>query len=54
MNLNNRGWGFKMMAFLMLILISFLTVAIIYIYKFYNGLSINNTNNANIEEVDNK
>lgn len=51
MNLNNRGWGFKMMAFLMLILISFLTVAIIYIYKFYNGLSINNTN---IEEVDNK
>jgi len=47
MNLNNRGWGYRMMTFLMFILVAFLLVAIYYIYHFYDNMKydFNNTNN---------
>ena len=38
MKLNNRGWGYRMMAFLMFILVAFLLVAIYYIYKYYDRM----------------
>ena len=51
MKLNNRGWGYRMMAFLMAVLILFLTIAIIYINSFYdkikNGGYNNHNNNSN-------
>lgn len=41
MKLNNRGWGYKMMAFLMSILAAFFLVALYYIYRFYNRMPRN-------------
>ena len=35
MKLNKKGWGFKMMLFLMGLLIFALLIAIYFIYKFY-------------------
>lgn len=35
MKLNRKGWGFKMMLFLMGLLIFALLIAIYFIYKFY-------------------
>lgn len=35
MKLNNRGWGYRMMAFLMSILITCLIIATVLIYRFY-------------------
>lgn len=41
MKLNNHGWGYRMMAFLMSILAAFLLIAIYYIYKYYNNMPKN-------------
>jgi len=38
MKLNNRGWGYRMMAFIMFVLVAFLLVAIYYIYKYYDRM----------------
>lgn len=50
--LNNNGWGYRMMAFLMSILVIFLLIAIYYIYNFYGKIKDNRymTNNE-IKEV---
>ena len=45
MKLNQKGWGFEMMAFLMSILICALYFAIYYIYKFYQNVPVNLVNN---------
>ena len=37
MKLNNNGWGYLMMIFLMVILCLFLLVAAYFIYRFYNN-----------------
>ncbi len=39
MKLNNKGWGYRMMVFLMTILCSFLLVAIYFVYKYYETIS---------------
>lgn len=38
MKLNKKGWGFKMMLFLMGLLIFALLIAIYFIYKFYSEI----------------
>ena len=38
MKLNKNGWGFKMMLFLMGLLIFVLLIAIYFIYKFYSEI----------------
>ena len=38
MKLNKKGWGFKMMLFLMGLLIFVLLIAIYFIYKFYSEI----------------
>ncbi|MDD4705792.1 MAG: hypothetical protein PHS24_01075 [Bacilli bacterium] len=40
MKLNNKGWGYRMMIFLMIILSTFLLVAIYYIYRYYNTIEM--------------
>lgn len=45
MKLNNKGWGYRMMALLMTILVIFLIVAIFFIYKFYTNVGKNIINN---------
>ena len=46
MKLNNNGWGYRMMALLMGILVFFLLVAIYYIYNYYDDITKSiNTNN---------
>ncbi len=42
MKLNKNGWGYRMMAFLMAILVLFLLVAIYYIYHFYDRIKGDN------------
>ena len=39
MKLNKNGWGFKMMLFLMGLLIFALLIAIYFIYKFYSEIN---------------
>ena len=46
--LNNNGWGYRMMAFLMSILVIFLLVAIYYIYTFYGKIKNNNYMSNNV------
>jgi cell division protein FtsL len=41
MKLNNKGWGFRDMFILMGILIAFLIVAIIMIYRYYDSMEKN-------------
>ncbi len=38
MKLNNKGWGFRMMLFLMSVLCIFLAIAIYYIYIYYTAI----------------
>lgn len=38
MKLNNNGWGYGMMVFLMTILCAFLLVGVYFIYKYYNSI----------------
>jgi hypothetical protein len=45
MKLNNRGWGYRMMCFLIFILVAFLLVAIYYIYVFYGSINTEYANN---------
>lgn len=45
MKLNNNGWGYRMMALLMGILIFFLLIAIYYIYNYYGEIGINTKTN---------
>ena len=56
MKLNKNGWGYRMMSFLMAVLVIFLLIAIYYIYNFYDR--IKNAGNDymayNIVEVYNK
>ena len=40
MKLNKKGWGFKMMLFLMGLLIFALLIAVYFIYKFYNEMNL--------------
>ena len=47
--LNNRGWGLRMMIFLMGILVLFFGIAIFFIYKFYNDFRIEERNTVNYE-----
>lgn len=46
MKLNNQGWGYRMMIFLMSILSLFLLLAVYFLYRFYN--------NFNTQEYQNK
>ena len=39
MKLNNQGWGYRMMIFLISILSLFLLIAIYFIYRFYNNFT---------------
>lgn len=39
MKLNKKGWGFRMMAFLMGVLAIFFVIAIVLIYNYYNNIS---------------
>lgn len=39
MKLNTKGWGFKMMLFLMGLLIFALLIAVYFIYKFYSEIN---------------
>ena len=39
MKLNNKGWGFRMMALLMGVLAIFFIIAIVLIYNYYNNIS---------------
>ena len=50
MKLNNKGWGFREMFFLMGILFCFLLVAIYLIYQFYDGFE-NKYPSGNYTEV---
>jgi hypothetical protein len=43
MKLNNKGWGYRMMFFLMSLLIICLFVATYYIYKYYDSIGNNNS-----------
>ena len=36
MKLNKHGWGYKMMTFLMSILVIFLLIKVYFIYNYYN------------------
>lgn len=45
MKLNNKGWGYRMMIFLMIILSTFLLVSIYYIYRYYNTIELQLINN---------
>ena len=45
MKLNNRGWGYKMMSFLILILFIFFCIAVYYIYIFYKNVGSNISTN---------
>ena len=47
MKLNNKGWGYRMMSFLMFILVSFLLIAVFYIYKFYDSMKGDYNNSVN-------
>lgn len=38
MKLNNNGWGYRMMTFLMSILVIALLIASYYIYRFYDQM----------------
>lgn len=38
MKLNKNGWGYRMMSFLMAILVLFLLIAIYYIYNYYDKI----------------
>lgn len=40
MKLNKKGWGFKMMLFLMGLLIFALLIAVYFIYEFYNEMNL--------------
>ena len=42
MKLNNQGWGYRMMIFLISILSLFLLLAIYFIYRLYNNFETNN------------
>lgn len=50
MKLNKKGWGYRMMAFLMSILVISLLVASYYIYKFYDRMK-SDFNRVGIIEV---
>ena len=50
MKLNNKGWGFRAMFFLMGILFCFFLVAIYLIYQFYDGFE-NKYPSGNYTEV---
>ncbi len=50
MKLNNRGWGFRAMFFLMSILFCFFLVAIYMIYNYYDKIG-NNHPSGNYVEV---
>ena len=50
MKLNQRGWGYRMMAFLMSILVIALLVASYYIYRFYDRMK-SDFNRVGIVEV---
>ncbi len=41
MKLNKNGWGYRMMGFLMAILVLFLLIAIYYIYNYYDRMKQN-------------
>ncbi len=41
MRLNDKGWGYRMMIFLMTILCIFLLISIYYIFRFYNAFELN-------------
>jgi len=45
MKLNNNGWGYRMMIFLMIILSTFLLIAIYYIYQYYDIIEMQLINN---------
>lgn len=45
MKLNNKGWGYRMMIFLMTILCVFLLIAIYFIYRYYDTFEIQLINN---------
>ena len=38
MKLDNKGWGYRMMALFIIVLIVFLIIAIYYIYRFYEEI----------------
>lgn len=38
MKLNNKGWGFRAMFFLMSILVAFFMVAIYMVYRYYDTI----------------
>lgn len=40
MKLNNKGWGYGMMIFLMAILCVFLLIIVYYIYKYYDSMDV--------------
>lgn len=40
MKLNNKGWGFGTMIFLITILCLFLIIAIYYIFRLYNNIEV--------------
>ena len=50
MKLNKRGWGYRMMALLMSILVIALLVASYYIYRFYDRMK-SDFNRVGIVEV---
>lgn len=50
MKLGNQGWGYRMMALLMSILIIALLIASYYIYKYYDQMK-NIGNNIQMVEV---
>ncbi len=51
MKINNRGWGYTMMIFLMSILCLFLAIAIYFIYRFYSNFEYIEKNNTYIKET---
>ena len=49
--LNNQGWGFGTMIFLMTILVIFFVIAIYFIWVFYNSFEIPETKAVNAFEI---